>query len=164
MKLYHIVAVADGGVIGKGNKLPWHFSEDLKFFKKQTVGSTIIMGRKTWESIEKPLPERINFVLSRSQFSESDNPRFFKNLGEAFSAIKTEKAFIIGGAQLYRETSEIVDGIYLTKVHGQYDGDAFYPQIPKFFKEISREILRQEPLLEAIYYEKIKGGGFSCGC
>ena len=82
--LYHIVAMANNRVIGKGNKLPWHFSSDMKHFKQRTMGSTVIMGRKTYESIGKPLPGRENFVLSRKpdvmarEQGDRSNPRFFK--------------------------------------------------------------------------------------
>src|SRR3989338_1905532 len=113
MKLYHVVAMANNRVIGKDNKLPWHFSTDLKFFKQLTTGSTVIMGRKTYESIGKPLPNRENFVLSRNpsyyhsergeesqrsfapaglRMTQNANLRFFSSFEEAVKNIKTENA------------------------------------------------------------------------
>src|SRR3989338_10183108 len=129
--LYHVVAMASNRVIGKDNRLPWHFSEDLKRFKKLTMGSTLIMGRKTFESIgAKPLPERENFILSRSA-SENQNEehlKFFGSHEDALKAVRTEKAFIIGGAEIFRQTIDSADGIYLTLVKAHYEGDAFYPE------------------------------------
>ncbi len=166
MKLYHVVAAAGSKrVIGKDNKLPWHFPEDLKFFKRLTTGSTVIMGRKTFQSLPKaPLPNRENFVLSRSIWKKQDGKgdvdfqgvRFFASLEEAAAQVNTEKAFIIGGAELYRETIRSVDGIYLTRIDAEYEGDAFYPEIPSdLFDEVSIEELRREnPKIEIVFYEK----------
>lgn len=154
MKLYHIAAMAKNRVIGKDNKLPWHFSEDMKFFKKLTTGHTVIMGRKTFDSIGRALPNRENFVLSRSE-NEKPGAQFFQSLEEALGSVKTEKAFIIGGADLYGQTLHIVDGIYLTRIDREYEGDAFYPEVPEIFEEISVEGLREaDPKIEFVYYEK----------
>lgn len=156
MKIYHLVAASEGGVIGKDNKLPWHFPADLKYFKKMTLGSTVIMGRKTFESIGKPLPGRENFVLSRSAGTNQDHLYFFKSFEEALEQVKTEKVFIIGGAMVYWETINKVDGIYFTKIKGKYEGDAIYPEIPPKFKLISSEPCPEEPKLEFQYYERLK--------
>jgi dihydrofolate reductase len=148
-----------GGVIGRGNRLPWHSSADLKHFKKLTLGSTVIMGRKTFESLGKPLAGRENFVLTRA--SKGTPPRvpevqFFSSLEGAFEAISTEKAFIIGGGELYRETLDQVDGIYLTQVAGEYKGDTFYPARSleelegRGFQVISREPSTDDRKLEFI--------------
>lgn len=153
MKIYHVVAVADGGVIGKNNKLPWHFSSDLKHFKALTMGSTVLMGRKTFEAIGKPLPERENLVLSRSKTAGSVSVQFFTSVENALRHVKTKDCYIIGGESLYRQTMDRVDGIYLTKIHGEYEGDAYYPEIPKFFKERSKKILQENPKIEVIFYE-----------
>jgi len=153
--LYHIVAMSKNNVIGKDNKLPWHFSCDLKNFKKITMGSTVIMGRKTYASIGRPLPGRQNYVLSRSANSDTDNPKYYNNLEQAVKESPTEKTFIIGGAEIYKETLKDVDGIYLTLIDDEYEGDAFYPNVPENFKEKSKEILQAEnPKIEVIYYEK----------
>ena len=160
MKLYHVVAMARNRVIGKDNKLPWHFSADLKHFKKLTTGSTVIMGRKTFESIGKPLPNRDNFVLSRSLSLQKGKgqgegePRFFTSFEEAIKNIKTKEAYVIGGADLYRQTMDKVDGIYLTRIDADYDGDAFYPEVPDTFEEVSIEVLQDNPKIEMVFYER----------
>ena len=150
-------------VIGKDNLLPWHLSEDLKRFKQITMGHTIIMGRKTFDSIGKPLPGRQNFVLTRNSLlphggeGQDEGVRFFHSIDQALRAVKTEKAFVIGGADLYRQTIDRVDGIYMTLVKGDYTGDAFYPEIPKTFQETGRDP-SADPALEFIFYEPGKKG------
>jgi len=160
VKLYHIVAFAKNRVIGKHNKLPWHFSADLKRFKKLTMGNTLIMGRKTFESIGTPLPGRANFVLSRgvrpyasTAKDEGDNLKFFSSIHRALQAATTPKVFIIGGADLFRQTMDQIDGIYLTQIDGAYDGDVFYPEIPQSFRETSRVRSDDEPKLEFVDFE-----------
>ena len=175
MKLYHVVAAAENGVIGKDNKLPWHFSSDLKFFKQLTTGSTVIMGRKTFESIGKPLPGRENVVLTRkseiassaspprndnsviaSERSERSNLVFCTSIEEALGKVRTFQAYIIGGENIYRQTLDKIDGIYLTKIYASYEGDAFYPEIPKTFKEKSKTLLQENPKIEVIFYANSK--------
>lgn len=165
MSIYHVVAMAQNKVIGKDNKLPWHFSADLKFFKALTTGHTVIMGRKTFESIGKPLPNRENFVLSRSSYKiiletfsklrpeEAQRVKNFESIRDAIQAVKTEKAFIIGGAEIYKQTIDKIDGIYLTLIHQDFEGDAFYPGVPAGFREVSREKLQENPLIEVIFYQ-----------
>ena len=141
-KIYHVVATARNRVIGKDNQLPWHFSEDLRYFKKLTMGSTVIMGRKTFESIGKPLPGRVNFVLSRDQacliprVDGGSSVRIFNSIKNALSAVHTETAFIIGGAEIYKNTINDVNGIYLTRIDADYQGDAYYPEVPDTFEEV----------------------------
>ncbi len=173
MKIYHVVAMARNRVIGKDNKLPWHYSSDLKHFKQLTMGNTVIMGRKTFESIGKPLPGRENFVLSRNRAAGIAAPRLsgarndrsnlqieffqlFNAIDDAIRSAKNEKIFIIGGAELYRQTIHQVDGIYLTHIDADYEGDAFYPEIPPSFKEKSRTLLQDNPKIEVICYENKK--------
>lgn len=158
--LYHIVAVANNRVIGKGNQLPWHFSKDLQHFKKMTSGQTVIMGLKTFESLDcKPLPGRTNFILDHTGAKPYPGQTFFSTVDEALKNVRTEHAFIIGGAQLYRTTIDRVDGIFLTRIHADYDGDVFYPEILPSFRERSRSVLQEkDPLLEVIYYEKKQQG------
>ena len=153
--IFHVVAMARNRVIGKNNKLPWHFSSDLKHFKELTTGSTVIMGRKTFESIGKPLPNRENFVLSRTQ-SGSPAPHlyFFNSIETALKNVQTENAFIIGGADLYGQTIDLVDGIYLTRIDADYDGDAHYPEIPECFDEVEIEKIQDDPKIEVVFYEK----------
>lgn len=159
--LYHVVAVSQNGVIGKDNKLPWHFSADLKFFKALTTGHTVIMGRKTFESIGRALPNRQNFVISRSAHQNTENLNFFLSIEAALDAVQTPKAFIIGGAEIYKQTINKIEGIYLTRIHQDFEGDAFYAGVPADFREISCEKLpclpagRQDnPLIEILTYQK----------
>ncbi len=156
--LYHVVAMAENRVIGKDNRLPWHFSSDLKHFKQLTMGQTIIMGRKTFQSIgAKPLPGRENFVLSREvKIKTVPNLRFFDSLEDTLKNVLTHKTFIIGGASIFKETMSLVDGIYLTQIHKDYEGDTFYPEIPPYFKEKSKETLQENPKIEVIFYENTK--------
>ena len=156
--LFHIVAVANNRVIGKGNQLPWHFSKDLQHFKATTLGQTVIMGLKTFESLGcKTLPGRTNIILDQSGQKPYPGQTFFASLDEALKSVKTEHAFIIGGAMLYRTTIDRVDGIYLTRIHADFEGDVFYPEIPATFAEKKKLKIQDDPFLEVIYYEKNKG-------
>ncbi|MBU9888288.1 MAG: dihydrofolate reductase [Candidatus Omnitrophica bacterium] len=158
--LYHIVAVGNRRVIGNGNRLPWHFSNDLQHFKRTTTGQTVIMGLKTFESLGcKPLPGRQNIILDRSGRNPYPGQTYFTSLEDALRSVKTEHAFIIGGAELYRTSIERADGIYLTRIHADYEGDVFYPEIPPAFAEKSRSKLQDNPLLEVVYYEKTGARG-----
>ena len=136
MILSHIVATDLNGAIGKDNKLPWHLPEDLKFFKATTQGKVMIMGRKTFESIGRLLPGRFHIVITR-QHRLSDNPllRFVSSLDEAIKQAKTligewpEEVFILGGGEIFSQSIDLVDRIYLTKIEKTVDGDCFYPQV-----------------------------------
>lgn len=162
--LFHIVGVANNRVIGTANKLPWHFSKDLQHFKATTTGQTVIMGLKTFESLKcKALPNRVNFVLDRSGQNPYPGQTYFTSLDDALKCVKTRDAFIIGGAELYRTTIERVDGIYLTRIYADFDGDVFYPEIPPFFIEKKRLPLQEDPKLEIIYYENTKNKCCCCG-
>ena len=154
--IYHVVAMAKNRVIGKNNRLPWHFSADLKHFKQLTMGSTILMGRKTFESIGKPLPGRENFIVSRTPKENKDHVRFFNSFEGALKNICTENCYVIGGAEVFKETMNQIDGIYLTSIEESYEGDVFYPEIPPHFKEKSREKLQDNPKIEVIFYENTK--------
>lgn len=156
MKLYHIVACTKNGVIGKNGRLPWHFREDLKHFKSLTLGSTVMMGWKTFEGIGKSLPGRENFVLSRNKTRDVQGVRFFHSLADALRHVTTEKVFIIGGADIFRQTMDLIDGIYMTQIEGTYEGDAYYPVIPNYFEEKLRQPSKEEPKLEFIFYENVK--------
>ena len=143
MKLSLIVAVAENGVIGHNNQLIWHLPNDLKQFKRLTTGHCIIMGRKTFESIGKPLPNRTSLIISRNTDFQIEGCITVSSLENAIleaKKIETEEAFIIGGAEIYRLALPIVDKIYLTEVHHQYEGDTFFPEIDKtIWQEIHRE-------------------------
>ncbi|MEK7186553.1 MAG: dihydrofolate reductase [Patescibacteria group bacterium] len=148
LKVSIIVAMDDKRGIGKNNRLPWHIPEDLKRFKKLTSGHTIIMGRKTFESIlsytGKPLPDRINMVITRNPDFKAEGVSINTSLEEALSEAKENEQseiFIIGGAQIFQQAIDmgVVDIIYLTKVQGDYGADTFFPDYSQFRKVISEE-------------------------
>ncbi len=152
--IYHVVAVSENGVIGKGGKLPWHFPADLKFFKNLTLGHRVIMGRKTFDSIGKALPNRENIVISRQARPAVDSVEFVPSIDAALIHAREGETFIIGGASIYAKTLPLVDGIYLTRISQTYEGDVFYPGVPAAFKEVSRQTLQENPLIEAIFYRR----------
>lgn len=125
-----IVAVAENDVIGYDNHLLWHISEDLKRFKSLTLGHHIIMGRKTFESIGKPLPGRVSVIISRQENLKIEGCVVVNSLDEAFEVAKNDsEAFIIGGGEIYKQALPIVDKIYLTRVHAGFAGDTFFPEL-----------------------------------
>lgn len=147
-KISIIVAMDDKRGIGKNNRLPWHIPEDLKRFKRLTRGHTIIMGRKTFESIlsyiGKPLPDRINMVVTRNPDFKAEGVSINTSLEEALSEAKENEQseiFIIGGAQIFQQAIDmgIVDRIYLTKVEGDYGADTFFPDYSQFKKVLKEE-------------------------
>ena len=162
--LFHIVAVANHRVIGKANQLPWHFPKDLQHFKATTLGQTVIMGLKSFESLGcKALPGRTNFILDHTCAKPYPGQTFFSTVDEALKNVKTPHAFIIGGAQLYRTTIDRVDGIYLTRIHADFEGDVLYPEIPAAFTEKKKLKIQDDPLLEVVYYEKAQSHNCCCG-
>lgn len=140
MKLCAVVAVSDNDVIGRDNALPWHQPADLAFFKRVTMGHPLLMGRRTHESIGRPLPGRLNIVLSRSGFS-APGVATARTVEEARRiAGDAEKLMVIGGADIFRLTMPELDVIYLTRVHTVVDGDVFMPPIdPGQWQEVARE-------------------------
>lgn len=128
-----IAAVADNGAIGVRGGMPWHINEDLKYFKRVTMGCPVIMGRTTFESLGKPLPGRLNIVLSRSRGDFPEGVVCVQSAEEAFrEAGRTgaEQCFIIGGAKVYAQLLDCADMLYLTRVHTMVgDADAFFPEI-----------------------------------
>jgi len=133
MRLSIIVAVATNGVIGRDNKLPWHLSTDLKRFKALTSGHTVIMGRKTFDEIgRKPLPNRTNIIVSRG-VAPAILPAdviFVASIDEAIARIPQtdEEAFLIGGAEIIRQTLALAERMYVTQVHAEVAGDTFMPE------------------------------------
>lgn len=135
-----IVAVAENNVIGRNNGLIWHISEDLKYFKRITTGHTVIMGRKTFESIGKPLPNRTNIIISRNTELKPEGCIVVPSLSEAILKTNTnEESFVIGGGSIYCEAIGLADKLYLTKVHHSYEGDTFFPEQGDEWKEVWRE-------------------------
>ena len=132
MKISLIVAAAENNAIGKNNQLLWHLPNDLKFFKNTTWGMPVIMGRKTFEAVNKPLPGRFNVVITRQDGWKADGVIVAKDLKEALQkATETncKEIFIIGGGEIYKQSMEMTDKIYLTRVHANIDGDTFFPVI-----------------------------------
>lgn len=127
-----IVAVAKNNVIGRDNDIPWYLPADLKYFKKITTGHPIIMGRNCYNSIGKPLPNRTNIIITRDLYFISSNCLIARNIKEALEmAYDTgaEECFIIGGGQIYEQTAEMWDKLYLTEVDLDTSGDVFFPEI-----------------------------------
>lgn len=127
-----IVAIAENGTIGLENALPWHLPDDLAFFKKNTLNKPIIMGRKTYESLGRPLPKRDNIIISRSAAPDNlpENVYYFTSIEDAINAYQTEpEIMIIGGAQLYKTALPYMDKLYLTTVESQVHGDTHLPEI-----------------------------------
>lgn len=131
MTLSIIAIVAANDVIGRGNQLPWHMPADLKRFKQLTMGHHLIMGRKTYQSIGKPLPGRINVVVTRNLDFTPDGVAVARSVEEAISkaeAAGDDEIFIGGGADVYAQTLHRADRMYITRVHGEPEGDTFFPE------------------------------------
>jgi dihydrofolate reductase len=150
MKISLIAALSTNRVIGRDNALPWKISADLKRFKALTLGHPIIMGRKTFESIGRPLPGRLNLVISRSAGSRpwgagTEGPFWCASLKEALSTAQKQPApasevFVIGGAEIYQQALPWADRLYLTLIHQEFDGDAYFPAWAReSYREIERE-------------------------
>jgi dihydrofolate reductase len=128
MKISMIAAMADNRVIGKDNKMPWHLPADLKFFKKMTIAKPVIMGRKTFESIGRPLPGRHNIVITRSNDFCADGITIVHDTDSALAAAgDVEEVVIIGGGNIYQQMLGRVDELYLTFIELLVDGDAYFP-------------------------------------
>ncbi|OBW99607.1 dihydrofolate reductase [Gallibacterium genomosp. 1] len=124
-----IVAMSKNRVIGRDNQMPWHLPADLAWFKKNTLGKPVIMGRKTFQSIGRALPNRKNIVLSRQGF-QADGIEVVSDLSQALALIKGEnEVMIIGGGHLFAETLPIADRLYLTEIDAELQGDTFFPEI-----------------------------------
>ena len=129
-KITIIAAVSKNNVLGKNNKLIWHIPDDLKRFKKLTLGHSVIMGRKTFESIAKPLPQRKNIILTRNQNYKAKGTLIAHNVKEALNFCENDnQPFIIGGGEIYKLFMNISNKIELTRIHKSYNGDAFFPEI-----------------------------------
>lgn len=128
-------------VIGVNNTLPWHLSEDLKHFKSLTTGHTIIMGRKTCESIGRPLPNRRNIVISRNKEVSYEGAEVVHSIEDAFSISRNDnEVFVIGGSNIYEQALSLVDQLYITEIKKSFSGDAYFPEINKqIWIESSRE-------------------------
>ncbi|HLB41950.1 MAG TPA: dihydrofolate reductase [Gammaproteobacteria bacterium] len=138
-----IVAMTESRVIGKNNQLPWHLPADLKHFKAITTGHAILMGRKTFASIGKPLPHRTNLIMTRDPLFQATGGLVMYNIQAAIhwaTNNNIEKIFIIGGAEMYQQWLPYIQRIYMTIVHAQFEGDTYFPELQdNEWKEIKRE-------------------------
>ena len=138
-----MAAIAQNNVIGKNNDLIWHLPADLKFFKQTTKGHTLIMGRKTFESLANPLPHRDSWVVTRNKDYTSEGITTFQSIEAAVKAGEEkglESVFILGGGEIYRQSMDIADKLIITEVHESFDGDTYFPEIDKnVWEEVSRE-------------------------
>jgi len=147
MILSVIVAVAENGVIGKDNRLPWHIPADLRYFKEITLGKPVIMGRKTYQSIGKPLPGRANLVVSRDPTWRAEGVLSATSLDDALDKLQGDaEIFVIGGASLFAEALRRAQRLYLTEVHRAYEGDVRFPAWNRHdWQEISRRRVEGDP-------------------
>ncbi|WP_198244413.1 dihydrofolate reductase [methane-oxidizing endosymbiont of Gigantopelta aegis] len=153
MKISLIVAMAENRVIGLNNQMPWHLSADLKNFKKITMGSPIIMGRKTFEAIGRPLPGRTNIIVSRNPQYQAENCLLFPQLDIALNhCSQHDEVFIIGGATLYEQTLERAHRLYLTQIHQAFSGDTYFPEIDKqAWVELEKTTIHDDPAVDFSY-------------
>lgn len=140
-----VAARARNGVIGRDNELPWRLRADLAHFKRVTMGHPIVMGRKTWESLGRPLPGRRNMVVTRNAAYVAEGAEVFTSPQAAVAAANTDAVYVIGGAELYRQLLTSADRLVLTEVDADVDGDAHFPDFdPAQFIEVSREAHRAD--------------------
>ena len=153
MKISLIVAVAENGVIGHGGALPWYVPSDLKTFRRMTMGKPVIMGRKTYASIGKPLPGRDNIVVTRDAAFSADGTDRAASVDEALDIARrkaeangADEIMVIGGAEIFALTLPLADRIYLTRIHARPDGDVWFPEPdPHIWREVSRTPVPADP-------------------
>ena len=148
MILSIIVAAAQNNVIGKNNALIWHLPADMKFFKEKTKNHAVITGRKNYESIPKkirPLPNRTNIVITRQKNYQAPGAIVVNSVNEAINYTKinftNQEVFIIGGSEIYKQTLNLCQKVYLTRIHQSFDGDTFFPELPLNDWKLSQEHL-----------------------
>ncbi|MBW5291237.1 MAG: Dihydrofolate reductase [Candidatus Ruthia sp. Asou_11_S2] len=141
MKLSIIVAMDDNQLIGKNNALPWHLPADLAYFKKTTTGKAVLMGRKTYDSIGRPLPNRRNIIVNRNTKFKADGCEVVGSINAALSLANGDnELMIMGGASFYEQMVNKVDRLYITEVKGKFEGDAYFPEFDRTqFSELSRD-------------------------
>lgn len=129
MTISLVVAAAENNAIGKNNQLLWHLPNDLKFFKNITWGMCVVMGRKTYESVDKPLPGRINIVITRQADWTAEGTITATDLKDALTKAETtncKEIFVIGGGEIYKQSMAVADKVYITRVHATLEGDTFF--------------------------------------
>ena len=142
-----VVAKASNNVIGAKNDLIWHLPNDLKHFKSLTSGHPIIMGRKTFESVGRPLPNRTNIVVTRDQNWNAEDIEIASSLQKAIEAAKKidDDIYILGGGNIYKQAIEFTDVLYITEVHHEFDGDTYFPEIDSDeWEEVEREDFKKD--------------------
>jgi len=158
-RIYLVAAVASNGVIGAQNRLPWHLPEDLKHFKSLTLGHPVIMGRRTWESLGKPLPGRENIVVTRTPGFEAPGAGTASSLEHALALCTGEPTvFVIGGEKLYEAALELADGLILTEIKKAYAGDARFPPFERSrWREAQREphVAQDGTPFDFVVYERL---------
>lgn len=151
-----VAAVAQNGVIGNEGSIPWHSREDMQYFKSLTMGSPIIMGRKTYESLGKPLKGRLNIVISRIMKSEVPDLLVFTSLSEAYkyceNEVKAEKVFIIGGGEIYKEAVKTADAMSLSEMKFKAEGNVFFPELEP--SKWEREVKAEYEDFQVIWYKR----------
>lgn len=175
MRIALIVAAARNGVIGRDNKMPWHLPEDLKYFKRVTMGKPVVMGRKTYESIGRPLPGRLNIVVSRQQGWQPadelgrETVQTVTSLASAFALAEEgiassalDEVMVIGGAQIYEACADLADRLYLTEIDAEVQGDAYFSlDFAKRWSEKAREkfyACEKNPFdYSFVVFERVKG-------
>jgi dihydrofolate reductase len=149
MNLNLIVAMTQKGVIGKDNKLPWHLPEDLKYFKEVTMGAPIIMGRKTYDSIGRPLPGRLNIVVTRNENFRPPGVTVVHSFDGALKAAQDAGSqrdpFLIGGAELFQQGMRHCKKLFITWIEKDFPGDAYFPEWPKEEFEQVACVVKEEP-------------------
>lgn len=135
-----MVAHDPNGVMGVNNDLPWHIPEDLKYFKETTMGKAMVMGRKTYESIGRPLPGRLNIVITRNPDYQAEGVEVVQSLDKAIEIAReyAEEVMIIGGAEIFKLSMPLADRLYITEVHKEYDGDTFFPSYQEDWEVIKK--------------------------
>ncbi len=157
MTLAVIVAHDPNLVIGKNGSLPWHYSEDLKYFKQKTLGHPVLMGRKVFETLdEKPLSGRENVVLSQSR--EYEQVATFSSIEKALQYLqKNELVFVLGGGEIYKQIIDRVDKLFITEIHQGYEGDTYFPEYRDDIGSIWKEIKREDKSeLSFVVYERMR--------
>ena len=148
-----IVAMSKNRVIGNANTLIWHLPEDLKRFKQLTTGNTIVMGRKTYESIGRPLPNRRSIIITRDTNYKVDGCEVVNSLEEALE-LSNNNCFIIGGGEIYRQALDKADRIYLTRINKDFEGDTTFPEIGDWYESDCQEFKNDQFEYSFIQYER----------
>ena len=154
-----IAAVGKNLELGKNNDLIWHFKEDMKFFKETTLGHTVIMGRKTFESLPKALPNRLNVVITSDKGYKAENAVVVSSVEEALKYCENDEAFILGGGMIYKELLPYADKLYLTEIEDSCeDADTYFPSFnkEKYNRTVLKSLYENSIAFSHIIYEKIK--------